>query len=157
VKKRNARSAKGRLRDNLKQIGDDLDRRRAELLRSAQDRFFTGWQVTDEWINRLSEVLEQLDVNKMRQEALEWLPKSGPKQNADESKPVDKYLLLMQECLAASRGNMRSARIKFMKEATARFCVTKGTAQNNWSRLGRESRENKSSRPIMVVKIPTKT
>jgi hypothetical protein len=137
VKKRDARSAKGKLRDDLKKESDDLDCRWEELRKCGRELLGQPIEspARSEWLDKAYETVQQRIANKMRQEALDWLPKSGPKQNADESKPVDKYLLLMQDCLAASHGNMRSARIRFMKEATTRFGVAKGTAENNWYRL----------------------
>jgi hypothetical protein len=144
VNKRDVRSATGKLRDSLKKERDDLDCRWAELRKSAKDQYLDqiGSPAADEWLGKVGEITNQRMLNQMRQEALEFLPKPGrkPNSNSNESKPVDKYLPLMQECLAVSRGNMRRARIRFMKEAATRLGVRLGTAQNHWSRL--RSRRN---------------
>jgi hypothetical protein len=64
-------------------------------------------------------------------------PQPGKKANPNE-KRHDKYLALRQECIAASPGNMRSARIKFINEAIRRFGVDRRTAENHWYRLRRD-------------------
>jgi hypothetical protein len=142
VKNRDARSAKGKLRENLKKEGDDLDRRWEKLRKSARAQILgqpIGSPTASEWLDRAEENVQQRIANKMRLEALEWLPKPGPKPNPDESRQGDKYSALMLERVDASRGNMSSACKKFLNQAQVRFNVELRTAQNNWSRLRRDA------------------
>jgi hypothetical protein len=127
VKNRDVRSAKNKLRDDLRKELDDLDRRWTELQKVRP--------INDEWINKGGAILERRDLIRMRLEALDGLPKPGPKANPDESKQGDKYSSLFLECVDASRGNMSSARKKFLHQAQVRFGVRLGTAENNWYKV----------------------
>jgi hypothetical protein len=60
----------------------------------------------------------------------------GPKSRANGNEQADKYLALMQECIAVHFPNMDRARIKFMQKAVdTKLCASKKTARNHWYRL----------------------
>jgi hypothetical protein len=75
-------------------------------------------------------VIEAIESGALRRQ------KPGRKPNEEHN---DKYLTLMQECAAVSRGNMERARKRFLKEAQIRFSVSRGTAENAWYRLRRDA------------------